>query len=348
MESYGKRDVSVSLIRTAALFMVIFCHIFEYMAPATGRFAQVFTCVGNYCANGVQIFFLISGFLYAGRAAQFETGAGRFGFILRNYKKILSDYWIYCFGLLAPEELSAVTALGVLLTSHTLWGVHHLWFVSYILLCYFITPWLYDLKGALRKWEGQWRYVAAILLVCFLTVCLGFFFDSYFVPEWICAYLIGFFMPEMMEAAARKHMGKALVSLVAVVCIVTNVFRFFARYMYAERFSGGLTGMLTDRVCNWSQVFFAVVVFLLLKGRVKPGTGMGKLLRFFDRYSFSLYITHMIYVKGPLSTVFLTPSLVVNIGITLAVIFISGVAFHHICEGLKRLGRRMRKRRITA
>lgn len=92
---------------------------------------------------GVQIFFIISGYLYGGKA---------FGnpvrFIKRQLKKILIPYYVVILIILlsyivvCPEQLHVTSVIEAVFCAGTIPGVGHLWFVGYILLCYALIPYL--------------------------------------------------------------------------------------------------------------------------------------------------------------------------------------------------------------
>lgn len=84
-----KYDYSVSFIRMIAMMMVIACHVFQKISPVMGRFSEISRRMGDYCANGVQIFLLVSGYLYAQKEEYFIEAKRRIEFIIRNLKKYL-------------------------------------------------------------------------------------------------------------------------------------------------------------------------------------------------------------------------------------------------------------------
>lgn len=208
-----KYDYSVSFIRMIGMMMVIACHVFQQISPIMGRFSDTSQRIGDYCANGVQIFLLVSGYLYAQKEEYFIKAKSRIGFVIRNFKKILIEYWCYCilvifpvYAFLEPESIGGSTVLAVLTTAKTVWGVHHLWFIPYILVCYLITPVLFDLKMYLTK-SNKKIFIPGFALLIFLIEWLSYWFESYFVAEWICVYCIGFFIPELIKEIKYRGGG---------------------------------------------------------------------------------------------------------------------------------------------
>ena len=88
--------------------------------------------------------------------------------------------------------------LGILVTSNVIDGVHHLWFIPYILFCYFLTPYLYDIKEYLKS-KSKKGFITGVIFVLFIIIIFSYFFKFYFIPEWICCYVIGFFMIDIIS-----------------------------------------------------------------------------------------------------------------------------------------------------
>lgn len=333
------RDMSISLIRGIAMLMVITCHLCEQLSQGmSGWEADFFLRFGNYCANGVQIFLFISGYLYAGKDRYFELQGERITFLGESFAKILFPYYVYSFlvilpvyARLQPDALTVRSVAGLLLTSETVKGVHHLWFIPYILMCYVLTPALYDIRTYIRK-KGI-SALKVVLLLCIGTEVYCYFFSSFFIPEWICVYGIGYFWRDLC-CEVRKKGGTAFFVLFGAM-LISNVFRYLARYIMEEPLANWLGGEAVTLLCNWSQVLFALALFTILHRQIKIGHVGEKVIAFSDKYSYTIYLAHMIYIKGPLDTLNLTNCRVVNLGITLALVFASGVGLLYLCQGIR-------------
>lgn len=335
------RDVSISLIRGIAMLMVITCHLCEQLSQGmSGREADFFLRFGNYCANGVQIFLFISGYLYAGKDRYFGLRGERITFLGKSFAKILFPYYVYSFlvilpvyARLQPDALTASSVAGLLLTSDTIKGVHHLWFIPYILVCYVLTPALYDIRTYAR--EKVISALKVVVLLCVGTEVYGCFFAGYFVPEWICVYGIGYFWQDLCREAREKGWGKPALFVLFAATLATNVFRYLARYIMAEPIANRLGGETVTLLCNWSQVLFALALFTILHRQIKIGPVGEKVIAFSDKYSYTIYLAHMIYIKGPLGTLNLTASPALNLGVTIALVFASGVGLLYLCQGIR-------------
>ncbi len=96
---------------------------------------------------GVQIFFFMSGFLYSRK----DIPDGLV-WLKKNVLKIMKPYWIYLviilpiIAILAPGEVTPIKAVVAYLGLQgfggnlTIEGIGQHWFISYLLICYLITP----------------------------------------------------------------------------------------------------------------------------------------------------------------------------------------------------------------
>ena len=127
-----EKDYSISLLRMLAVISIIFCHSFEYSSSIFVDKGWILESIGNYLANGVQVFLIISGFLYGAKSKKnlFSDSKTRIKFLLKNSLKILKDYWVYCLLVIFPvyylKESIILTkreVLGILVTSNVIDGV---------------------------------------------------------------------------------------------------------------------------------------------------------------------------------------------------------------------------------
>ena len=115
--------------------------------------------------------------------------------------------------------------------------------------------------------------------------------------------------------------------------VVLNILRYYCNYINPNLFSREITIKLTQ----WSQVFFAIVVFLMIYKVKILSRSLKKILDFSDKYSYDIYLAHMIYVKGALSVMFLTNVLILNYIIGLFLSVVSGIILYHICREFEKL-----------
>ena len=111
-----EKNYSISLLRMLAVISIIFCHSFEYSSSIFINKGWILKSIGNYLANGVQVFLIISGYLYGNRKNNIEkseenpfiSSEVRIRFLIKNSLKILKDYWIYCILVIFPVYFKRV------------------------------------------------------------------------------------------------------------------------------------------------------------------------------------------------------------------------------------------------
>jgi peptidoglycan/LPS O-acetylase OafA/YrhL len=106
----GDRYVFVDALRGVAAVAVVICHLFHhrwlFLSTESGAF-RIIADVASYGARGVQIFFVISGFVIAHSLRRTTLNARGIGnFILRRQVRLDLPYWatIACMLLLAAIE----------------------------------------------------------------------------------------------------------------------------------------------------------------------------------------------------------------------------------------------------
>ena len=120
-------------------------------------------------------------------------------FIIKQGKKILIPYWIFTciaiilYWLFARNTISVLDTIRLLTCTGTINGLLHLLFFGYILFCYFITPYLYSIKKKITDC-GFVKTTAVMAGVLILVVALGSLIDSYFAPDRVICYILGFFL----------------------------------------------------------------------------------------------------------------------------------------------------------
>lgn len=357
-EGMIKKDYTFSLIRLVALILIIFCHIFEKVGANQGKDYLVIT--GNLFSVGVQVFLILSGYLYGSRKNIFEK-IGRWDFIIKNTKKVLLNYYIYLilfaipvYYVLKPESITGQSLWKVLTFSGTIKGINHFWYIPYIIACYIFTPMIFDLKekvcekintkyrNSVKRCHFTFSYIINLILILLVLAVVSRAFRVYFSPAWIGCYIIGFFLPEILTNKRSKKLIFSTV-VIMIISIILNIIKYYVRYIWRPQFEAkDWRYIFCTYYIEWSRVFFGLALFLsiMLIGnyifRVK-GVEKCKFLDWTDKYSFDIYIVHMIYIKGVLSLLKLTSSVFINLVIIIFVILSSAVALNYICKIVRKM-----------
>lgn len=302
------RNYTISLLRFMAMTFIVLCHFLQYYGNELAWWFNV----------GVQMFFCISGFLYAKKQI-----TSPIDFICKNFKKILIPY--YCFliptiilyFIFAEELITKYDAFSALLCSGTIVGIKHLWFIAYILFCYILTPLLQALTDKMRK--TKWYIYLGILFG--LLMCgqlLSRSFGSFFLFSRIFCYVFGFFASVFLQEYKSK-LFILLTGTITFIAILLNVLRIYCKYITSYNPDSSF-----DLFEQYSHSFFGisiVFVFLITVKSIKKN----KLLDLSDKFSFYIYIVHQLFIFSPFSPLKIIKIPVLNCFISIIAILICAV-----------------------
>lgn len=274
---------SISFLRVISTFMIIICHFLQFYGNELAYWFNV----------GVQIFLLISGFLFGQKVID-KIGK----FYKKRLLRILVDYYLYIivviplYWIFHKEAISLYTTLKQILCLSCLPGLNHLWFIRTIILCYLITPFLQKIFK-----NGKKEVFLGIEVFVFFIFITGRFFTS----AWINCYIMGYFFGKQY-----KERGNGVIkdfSRIAIpVAVIMNGSQIVVDYILKLEFTGGWSYAFQVWT-EYSHVFLAIAFFGIVMQLYKDKQNMiyKDFLNFFDRHSYDIYIVHHIYILGPFS-----------------------------------------------
>lgn len=281
-------------VRVLSMLSIVVCHI-----------CQTYRLIGwsDLFNSGVQVFFVMSGFLYGNKNI---TSWKRWG--IGRIKKLYLPYLIFLL-LVIPlyfifhEEAIKWKALPFYFMNlqgfrfavggefARIEGLRHVWFLTAIMCGYLITPFL-------QKIKSKSKYCFPVLLLLILMAYKIIPGRFVFILSWVYLYSAGYFYANLNE----RH--RFVYSLIFLACLFglslsMNWNDLMHIYSIKYRFLHDLIGI-------------SVVVWgIRLMSKVKYN--VPAFVSFFDKYSFPIYITHFILICGPFSMAYLTPNRSVNI-----------------------------------
>ena len=305
-----KHDEAISLIRLISTLSIIACHVFQFWSNDLCAWFNV----------GVQLFFIISGYLY-GLKDNIQTVF----FLKKTFKKVLVPYWLFltfaiCYLTSFTEWESALNIKSVglaYLGAGTIRGMRHLWFVSYILFCYLLVPYLHALVSYCRGKSLKYAVVRYLFVFVLINV-LGFSFSSFFLPDRISAFVLAFFIPDIQKRLSVKA-NKSF----ALTCFAIGLFAWCARYHFRYNYSGSYVQIagLFDR---YSMIlaafsFFFVIKLLYTKKR------WSHFYMISDKLSYPVYLVHGLFIFGPVSMLTMTSSVAFNLLLLMCVVLLLAI-----------------------
>lgn len=294
----SERD-ALNLIRWISAISIVICHIL-----------QAYGNILAYTFNvGVQVFFLLSGFLYGGRhitdVKKFYWGRIKKLYIPFALWCIISAILLY---VSVPQKISWHVLLSQLAMWHCMSGQEHLWFMQVIFICYLLLP-LVDF--ILTK---------NVPILVIMTIALfGMALHIHYTPTliWIALYFIGY------------AMGRWRISIVYIT------FAAIAATIYFALAQGGLVLAMAEPrlIGTLTHVAFGIVIFgifLFAAQYIKIPRLLSRAVQMPGAYE--IYLVHPIFLMGPYALLALTEITTLNITLAVLAIMLTAAAFYFISK----------------
>ena len=305
---WGGKIPSLSVLRLFAMFLIIACHYCQFYDNEWAWWLNV----------GVQIFFVLSGFLYGNKCIEKPLL-----WLKRQFLKILIPYYtflliaILLYAIFCPQNLSPINIVGSFFCVSTIKGIGHLWFVGNILFCYFLTPYLFAVMEYYRA-----KSIVRILFVMFLIFCVlsvvGIYTHAYFRPGNILCYVVGYFIAVLYQRYGIKVLTQSL-WLILPLTLCFNAFYIYEKYLLHNPMVGKWMH-LTD----YSHLFLGLLLTLILMLAFNH-IRMTGILKWSDKYSYTVYLVHQLFILSPLTLLNFSDSKIFSGIFALLVICLSSV-----------------------
>lgn len=324
------KNNAIVLIRTLAMLSIIVCHIFQELNNELAYWFNV----------GVQIFVFTSGFLYGAKNIKNIKE-----FYIKRVKRILIPYYVFLvvvfiyYYIFKSEfinlKLVISTLLGLQLFGTSISGLGHLWFVTLIIICYVITPLLEKCYKKLSKYNDlKFWFVLSIILIIFQGVAFipGMNFN---ITINISVYILGYAISKKYYTnhldSTNKSLKLGLGALsIGIILSIIKIISYMDITIYIKK--------LFSLVGVYKNVFIGIAIFLLIymfweknKEFIKNKKILN-ILYFLDKYSYCIYITHLIFILGPSSLLNLTNNLFLNLVLIFICIIVSAIVLNKITE----------------
>lgn len=280
---------ALNIIRWSSTIAIVFCH---FLQGYDSLWAWVFNL-------GVQIFFFLSGFLYGDKHVSSITQ-----FYWGRFKKVYIPYviWVivaFIILCLFTTDAPTISVLFKKLLFHGyIHGLNHLWFMYVIMLCYLILPFVDRLlsKNAM--------FGITILAIASGTL-LAYRYTSTYL--WITLYFVGYLCGRYVILQRSVFLIAGCISL----WLMTS-YGFNLEFWRTDSWQNNLLHAATGTVI-FLGLYFALSQLRLSRHIASTFAKSG---------SYEVYLTHHIFILGPLSLLWLTPSRFLNCVIILIIIFV--------------------------
>lgn len=316
-----EKDITISVIRFISLLMIISCHILQGLGMEAAFWVNV----------GVQMFFFISGYLYG-----FKDIENAKEFYINRLKRILIPYIMIFIIMLIIEYLYSNTIyasstivcnlLGLQSFCGALITLTNTWFISYILICYAITPLLQKIN---LKSMSEGNFIKSVLLIVLFIQILSLCKVTNVIAPWICNYVIGYYYSRYYKKC--NNSDTKIFSLFITFTFLLLIFRIILQYkLFGIQFPQFIL-IGAPLIKQWSHVLLGCSICVILyKILSKFNIKNNFILKFSDKYSFYIYLVHQIFILNYFSLLKFTDSLVLNIIIIFLTSFLTGFLLYWI------------------
>lgn len=287
---------AISITRVVGMFLIIFCHLIQYYDG--GRFSNL----SQVLNVGVMVFLLISGYLYSQKPINDNKT-----WIIRRMKKILIPLYIFMIFIFVYRylilglnlevnqyliylfDLQGINFLIKYFNGGNVQGATHLWFLTVILICYFITIKLNKIDKKIFKSK---RINIIIVLLIFLQILLCYF--AIYI-NYISIYIFGYILGNIWfgKIGWKKYIMLTILNLIGLVI------RLYSRSIIDGTilYDNIIVLITQDIFAIW--IFISISKFCSIKYRFVCNMVSKKMWIKMDKLSFYIYITHYMYLVGP-------------------------------------------------
>lgn len=251
---------------------------------------------------GVQLFFILSGFLvgYKGISRPYAM------WYLKRIKRIFVPYWLFLTvlaGVYVAKGSDIFTTDWLLLVFGCqgsmvgVWGAEQTWFISVLLLCYLLSPAILRINERLLQLNNKGITIGAYGIVCVLPILYALA-----KPDWVYTLLTPvslYIMSCVYGSYYRKNNGctrspKLLLWYFVVIAVAFGL-RFASRVL--------LDGTIwyTRIIVPYTHMVAAAAIWLCFETVFQTDCAPPKVIQFAGDLSFEVYLWHYMFVVGPVS-----------------------------------------------
>lgn len=295
---------NISAVRMFAMCCIVVCHIFQFYKNDLMSWFNL----------GVEVFFVISGYLYGDRQINHP---GKF--IYKNWLKILLPCELFlvvavlCYYMVGYGFKSWYDGVACFTLIKNPLGLGHLWFVNQILICYALIPLLAYIRDKISR-RGKCKYIFVVFFIMLGCVGMSRVSNTFVRFNCLVVFMAGYYFRDF-----NKRFGDNVPYLEYFIVFLGSCAFLLSAFVsvptFLDIYLRGLIGI---------GFFVAILKF----GRF----GASSILKTADKYSYSIYLVHHIFILGPLSLLsnnIMEGFAVIKICVALVVILSASVMFNY-------------------
>lgn len=294
----GKKNPAIVCCRTASMILIVLCHTIDYYSFVPGH--QFLPLVFNV---GVHSFLLISGYLYGGKT-------------IKEWKSWFQKRW-------KTVAMPALCMTSIVLLLMLIFGSGHdsfstilyllnlqgigflytrfyryfsdiialgpLWFITVILLCYCLVPWLQKLREGVCRVQHGVIVAGSAVVTAFAVYLLIGFNTMYFMTFGLGYYISARRTLEKIEYSEYAGVTVFMAAAQAVRLVLRTVIDGSPLYQCYTEFS-----QMALAIWILYTLFLTAEKFPTLVKRLSEN----KVILAADGYSFYIYLTHYCFCAG--------------------------------------------------
>lgn len=277
-----RQNSAISLIRLLSTTAIVLCHVLQYYGLELAYWFNI----------GVQIFFVMSGYLYGNKTIDRPID-----FYRKRLKKILVPYYllllpsVLLYYFFAPEILEMSSVIKSLFLVGIIQGMNHLWFVRYIIVCYLMTPALYWLKKKSIKFSTKYMFLIWCLTIV-MVICGGMIIEKNFLAACLTCYIVGYFSC-ICYTKFEENSCRMVTKMIFVFSLVVTVVRIYLKYCENADLSG-MGQCLFEIIDIYGHPILGYALFCNMMWLFSQ-VPLTDILKWSDKYSYYVYLVHHLF-----------------------------------------------------
>lgn len=316
------------------MIMIFLCHSMQ---------AEKIYFLSEIFISGVPLFLFLSGFLSGKREID---NAGKW--LLGKVKRVLVPlvvFVVFIYGIYEITNHADVSPFQWIFTlcnlqgiNYTYWrfnyfgavpGCGHLWFITSLMFCYFLTPLVQRFKKiSLKVWQK------VVLIIAVLLVQLGLLYVGVQL-SYIITFFFGYFLSGKKIRTDFLWFGLVTLLTMLVGCARLVMRSYIDGSFLYDRYFALISAAF---IAVW--LFYAVYFFKAKMPKLFEVINCPA-LRFTERISYYFYLTHYIFLTGPIAVFGYVSNRVLAHLVAFALSYLSATIMYFIIEkGLFRIFKR--------